>query len=138
MVLRVTCNQPTRVQGTEEAGTIRLRLEDDPRVTRVGRRLRAWSLDELPNLWNVAKGDMSLVGPRPLIPEEVELMSPESRRRTIVRPGITGWAQIQGRDDIDMEERTRYDLEYLDKRSFALDLQILARTALAVFTQKGA
>ncbi len=130
-----------RLAAAQEAGNaeeLRLRVDDDPRVTRVGRRLRSWSLDELPNLWNVLRGDMSLVGPRPLVPAEVALMGPDSTRRSEVRPGVTGWAQIQGRDEIDMAERTRYDLEYLEIRSFWLDLRILARTALAVFRQPGA
>lgn len=132
----------TRLAEAQEAGDadgmLRLRVDDDPRITRVGRKLRSSSLDELPNLWNVLKGDMSLVGPRPLVPAEVEMLSEEARRRAEVRPGVTGWAQIQGRDEIDMAERTRYDLEYLELRSFWLDLRILGRTVLAVFKQPGA
>ncbi len=114
-----------------------IRIEDDPRVTRVGAWLRHSSLDELPNLWNVLKGTMSLVGPRPLVPEEAALVGLDNRRFS-VKPGVTGLAQITGRDTIDLDERTRLDLAYVERRSGRLDAAILGRTVLAVFRQPGA
>jgi lipopolysaccharide/colanic/teichoic acid biosynthesis glycosyltransferase len=113
-----------------------IRIEDDPRVTRVGRLLRRSSLDELPNLWNVLKGSMSLVGPRPLVPEEAALIGLDNLRFS-VKPGVTGLAQITGRDTIDLDARTRLDLEYVARRSGRLDAAILGRTVLAVFRQPG-
>lgn len=105
---------------------------DDSRLTRFGRFLRASSLDELPELWNVIKGDMSLVGPRPLPVRYLPRYSPEQARRHEVRPGITGWAQIHGRNALDWESKFRYDVEYVDKRSFAMDVGILAVTVFQV------
>ena len=105
---------------------------DDSRLTRFGRFLRASSLDELPELWNVIKGDMSLVGPRPLPVRYLPRYSPEQARRHEVRPGITGWAQINGRNALDWESKFRYDVEYVDKRSFAMDVGILAVTVFQV------
>ncbi len=114
------------------------KLKSDPRLTKVGRRLRRWSLDELPQLFNVILGDMSLVGPRPLPAEQVsaniELLGP----RHEVRAGITGWWQINGRADLDSEEAVRMDHFYIENWSPALDLYILARTAGALLTRKGA
>ena len=103
-------------------------LPDAERLTRFGSMLRASSLDELPELWNVLRGDMSLVGPRPLLMEYLPLYSPEQFRRHAVRPGITGWAQINGRNALSWEEKFRLDLWYVDHQSFALDLKILALT----------
>jgi len=108
------------------------------RYTRIGAFLRATSLDELPNLFNVLKGDMSVVGPRPEVPELVEQYRPEFHRRHDVRPGITGLAQVSGRGTLTYEETMDYDLEYVDKHSFARDLQILARTLPVVLSRKGA
>ena len=105
---------------------------DDSRLTRFGRFLRASSLDELPELWNVIKGDMSLVGPRPLPVRYLPRYSPEQARRHEVRPGITGWAQINGRNALDWESKFRYDVEYVDRRSFAMDVGILAVTVFQV------
>jgi len=113
-----------------------LAIAGDPRVTRVGARLRRWSLDELPNLWNVLKGPMSLVGPRPLVPTEAALIGLDNPRFS-VKPGITGLAQITGRDAIDLDERTRLDVEYVTRRSTGLDAAILGHTVLAVFRQPG-
>ncbi len=110
---------------------------DDPRVTRVGRLLRATSLDELPQLWNVLRGDMSLVGPRPDLPHHVERYTPAQRRRLEVRPGITGWAQVNGRNGIGWDERIALDLEYVARWSLGLDARILARTAAVVLTRRG-
>lgn len=110
---------------------------DSVRLTPFGRWLRATSLDELPELWNVVRGDMSLVGPRPLLVEYLPLYSPEQARRHEVRPGITGWAQINGRNAISWEDKFRLDVWYVDHRSFLLDLRILVRTVAKVFVREG-
>lgn len=101
---------------------------DAERLTKLGRFLRASSLDEVPELWNVLVGDMSLVGPRPLPTRYLPRYSPEQARRHEVRPGITGWAQVHGRNALGWEEKFRYDVEYVDRRSFGLDLKILVMT----------
>lgn len=119
----------------EQPDADRLKMTDDPRITRVGRLLRKGSLDELPNLWNVVKGDMSLVGPRPLVPEESEMLGTPIRRS--VKPGVTGLAQIHGRDAISPLERNRLDAEYVEHRSFLLDLRILAKTLPALVRNPG-
>ncbi|HVP43774.1 MAG TPA: sugar transferase [Terriglobales bacterium] len=106
---------------------------DGERLTPLGRRLRRLSLDELPQLWNVVRGDMSLVGPRPLLTEYLQRYTPEQRRRHEVRPGITGWAQVHGRQDIPFSKRLELDVWYVDHRSFALDMRILLMTFLRVF-----
>ena len=113
--------------------------ERDPRITRVGRFLRRLSVDELPQLWNVVRGDMSLIGPRPTLAYQVEGYTPEQRRRLDVKPGITGWAQIHGRARLPWAERIELDVWYVDHRSPWVDLKILARTPLALFggTYKG-
>ena len=103
-------------------------LEGDPRVTRVGRVLRRFSMDEIPNLVNVLRGEMAVVGPRPTLAAQVDLYTPRQRRRLEVKPGITGWAQVNGRAGIPWEERIELDVWYVDHRSPRLDLQILART----------
>lgn len=112
-------------------------LPDAERLTRFGRWLRATSLDELPELWNVLAGDMSLVGPRPLREEYLPLYSPDEARRHEVRPGITGWAQINGRNAIGWEARFALDTWYVDHRSLWLDLRILFRTVGLVLTRDG-
>lgn len=114
------------------------KLHNDPRVTRVGRFLRKTSLDELPQLWHVLQGSMSLVGPRPPFPEEVEKYEPWMLRRLSVRPGLTCLWQIRGRSDLSFDEWMRLDLEYVDRSSLLLDLQILALTLPAVLSAKGA
>jgi lipopolysaccharide/colanic/teichoic acid biosynthesis glycosyltransferase len=113
--------------------------EGDPRITRVGRILRRLSIDELPQLWNVARGDMSLIGPRPTLAYQVERYTPHQRRRLDVKPGITGWAQIHGRARLPWNERIELDVWYVEHRSPWLDLRILARTPRALFagTYKG-
>ena len=111
-------------------------IKDDPRITRVGARLRKWSLDELPNLWNVLKGSMSLVGPRPLVPAEAELIGLDSPRFD-VKPGVTGLAQVKGRDSLSLQDRTSFDEQYVQEWSLRSDLSILARTALAVVRDPG-
>jgi lipopolysaccharide/colanic/teichoic acid biosynthesis glycosyltransferase len=108
-------------------------IPDDPRITRSGRFLRRTSLDELPQLWNVLRGDMSLVGPRPDLLEQVANYAPGDRRRLAVRPGITGWAQIHGRDEIPWEQRFELDAWYVENWSLGLDARIL----LGTFTQLG-
>ncbi|WP_159600676.1 sugar transferase [Agromyces humi] len=112
-------------------------VADEDRLTEFGRRLRASSLDELPTLWNVLKGDMSLVGPRPLLPEYLSRYSPEQARRHEVRPGITGLAQVRGRNAITWEERLYWDVVYVDHRSLALDARILAQTFAVVLRREG-
>lgn len=112
-------------------------LPDEMRITRFGEMLRSCSLDELPELWNVFKGDMSLVGPRPLLMEYLPLYSMDQIRRHDVRPGVTGWAQVNGRNAISWEEKFKLDVWYVDNRSFLLDLKILSLTAKKVFKREG-
>ncbi|HEX7079608.1 MAG TPA: sugar transferase [Gammaproteobacteria bacterium] len=112
-------------------------LPDGDRLSAFGAFLRRWSLDELPELWNVLKGDMSLVGPRPLLMEYLELYTPEQARRHDVRPGLTGWSQVNGRNELSWEEKFERDVWYVDNRSMALDLKILARTFLNVVRGDG-
>lgn len=109
----------------------------DERITRVGRFLREWALDELPQLINVWLGEMSLVGPRPTVPAQVAVYNDFERRRLEVKPGITGWAQIHGRNAISWDERIRYDVWYVDHWSFWLDLYILLRTIPVVLSRQG-
>ncbi|NPA61219.1 MAG: sugar transferase [Epsilonproteobacteria bacterium] len=118
----------------DESGKL---LPDDKRLDKFGKFIRATSLDELPQLLNVLKGDMSFVGPRPLLVEYLPLYSREQRRRHTVKPGITGLAQINGRNAIDWDSRFRYDIEYVDNHSFILDLKILWRTLLKVIKRDG-
>jgi lipopolysaccharide/colanic/teichoic acid biosynthesis glycosyltransferase len=127
----------TMVSGAEAMGAGIYVLEGDARITRVGRLLRRLSLDELPNLVNVLKGDMALVGPRPTIQEQVDRYTDRQRRRLEVRPGITGWAQINGRSSLPWPERIELDVWYVDNRSLRLDLRILARTARMLATGHG-
>jgi lipopolysaccharide/colanic/teichoic acid biosynthesis glycosyltransferase len=110
---------------------------DDPRVTRIGRLLRRLSLDEVPNLFNVIRGEMAIVGPRPTIPSQVELFSPRQHRRHAVRPGITGWAQVNGRVGIEWGPRIELDIYYVEHRSLTLDLRILGRTLWQVLSGRG-
>jgi len=112
-------------------------LSDGKRLTPLGRVLRRTSLDELPELINVVRGEMSLVGPRPLLMEYLPLYNPEQARRHEVRPGITGWAQVNGRNGIDWEEKFKLDLWYVEHRSFMLDLRILWMTVEGVLSARG-
>ena len=112
-------------------------LADNERLTPFGRWLRATSLDELPELWNVIRGDMSLVGPRPLLMHYVPLYTPEQARRHEVRPGVTGWAQVNGRNTVSWDERFALDTWYVDNRSLLLDLKILAATFGLVLRRSG-
>jgi lipopolysaccharide/colanic/teichoic acid biosynthesis glycosyltransferase len=127
----------TMVQGSDPVGVGTVVARDDPRVTAAGRLLRRTSLDEIPNLVNVLRGEMAIVGPRPTIPAQVKDYTPRQKRRHEVRPGITGWAQVQGRAGIPWEERIELDVEYVDRRSAALDLRILAKTTWLLVTGHG-
>ncbi len=127
----------TMVSGAERIGAGLAVNEGDPRITRVGALLRRFSLDELPNLVNVLRGEMSIVGPRPTIQAQVDQYTDRQRRRLEVKPGITGWAQVNGRASLPWDERIELDVWYVDNRSLALDLRILARTARMLATGHG-
>jgi lipopolysaccharide/colanic/teichoic acid biosynthesis glycosyltransferase len=129
----------TMVVGAEKLGAGWAVNEGDPRITRIGRVLRRLSLDELPQLWNVVRGEMSIVGPRPTLRYQVDQYDERQRHRLDVRPGITGWAQIHGRAKLSWAERIELDLWYVEHRSTRLDATILLRTPLALFggTYKG-
>ena len=123
----------TMVVGAEGEGAGWAVNRGDPRITRIGRALRRLSVDELPQLWNVLRGDMSLIGPRPTLAYQVETYTPRQRRRLEVKPGITGWAQIHGRAALPWTERIELDVWYVDHRSPRVDLKILLQTPLALF-----
>ena len=127
----------TMVQGSDPVGVGTVVTREDPRVTRAGRFLRRTSLDEVPNLINVLRGEMAIVGPRPTIPAQVDDYTAHQRRRHEVLPGITGWAQVQGRAGIPWEERIELDVWYVEHRDLAFDLRILARTVRLVLTGHG-
>lgn len=112
-------------------------LPDAERLTKVGKFVRSTSIDELPQLINILKGDMSFIGPRPLLPKYLDLYTPEQMRRHEVRPGITGWAQIHGRNELSFTERFKYDVYYVDHLTFMLDVKIFFLTILKVFKQEG-
>ncbi len=124
----------TMIEATDARGRP---LDDEQRLTSFGRRLRRTSLDELPELWNVLTGEMSLVGPRPLLPEYLELYDERQARRHDVRPGVTGWAQVNGRNAVSWEEKLELDVWYVEHLGPLLDLRILGRTVLAVLTGSG-
>jgi lipopolysaccharide/colanic/teichoic acid biosynthesis glycosyltransferase len=127
----------TMVPGAEAMGAGIYVLEGDPRITRVGRLLRRFSLDELPNLINVLRGEMAIVGPRPTIQEQVDRYTERQRRRLDVKPGITGWAQVNGRLTLPWPERIELDVWYVEHRSLWLDLRILAKTLRLLATGQG-
>jgi lipopolysaccharide/colanic/teichoic acid biosynthesis glycosyltransferase len=127
----------TMVPGAESMGAGIYVLEGDPRITRTGRLLRRVSLDELPNLVNVLRGDLAIVGPRPTVQEQVDRYTERQRRRLEVKPGITGWAQINGRTSLPWPERIELDVWYVEHRSLRLDLRILARPARMLATGHG-
>ena len=124
----------TMTDARDAAGALR---PDEERLTRLGSFLRRWSLDELPELWNVLRGDMSLVGPRPLLTRYLERYTAAQARRHDVRPGITGWAQINGRDLLTWQQRFTLDVWYVDNLSFRLDLEIIALTAWKIVRRHG-
>jgi lipopolysaccharide/colanic/teichoic acid biosynthesis glycosyltransferase len=130
----------TMVVGAESMGAGAAVDQGDPRITRVGRILRRTSIDELPQLWNVLRGDMSVIGPRPTLRYQVEQYDDDQRRRLHIRPGLTGWAQVQGRASLPWAKRIELDVWYVDNRSPRIDLEILLRTPLALFrgTYRGA
>ena len=117
---------------------VTFKMKKDPRVTRVGRFIRRYSIDELPQLFNVVKGEMSLVGPRPPVPEEVEKYSQEDIGRLLVKPGITCLWQISGRSELTFKQQVELDKQYIDSQSILLDIKILLKTIPAVLTGKGA
>jgi lipopolysaccharide/colanic/teichoic acid biosynthesis glycosyltransferase len=127
----------TMVRGSDPVGVGTVVTRDDPRVTGAGRVLRRTSLDEIPNLLNVLRGEMAIVGPRPTIPAQVKDYTPSQRRRHEVRPGITGWAQVQGRAGIPWEERIELDVWYVDNRSARLDARILLQTVGLLLSGRG-
>ena len=122
----------TMVVGAETQGAGYAVNRGDPRITKVGRLLRRTSIDELPQLWNVVRGDMSIIGPRPTLCYQVERYTERQRRRLEVKPGITGWAQIHGRAELPWDERIELDVWYVEHRSARVDLEILLRTPLAL------
>lgn len=127
----------TMKQGSDPVGVGTAVVADDPRVTSAGRVLRRFALDELPNLVNVLRGEMAIVGPRATLPAQVELYTERQRRRLELRPGITGWSQTHGRTGIPWEERIELDVWYVDNRSPRLDLRILGRTVALLVTGQG-
>ena len=127
----------TMVPGAESMGAGIYVVEGDPRITRTGRLLRRFSLDELPNLINVLRGEMAIVGPRPTVQEQVDRYTDRQRRRLEVKPGITGWAQVNGRTSLPWPERIELDVWYVEHRSLRLDLRILARTIRMLATGHG-
>jgi lipopolysaccharide/colanic/teichoic acid biosynthesis glycosyltransferase len=131
------CKLRTMVHGAEHVGAGLAIAEGDDRITRVGAFLRRTSLDELPNLWNVVRGEMSIVGPRPTVQVQVDHYTDRQRGRLAVKPGITGWAQVNGRASLPWSERIELDLWYVEHRSLTLDLKILARTAKLVLKGEG-
>ena len=127
----------TMVSGAEYIGAGLAVLHGDARITRMGDFLRRYSLDELPNLWNVVRGEMAIVGPRPTLMGQIELYTERQRERLLVRPGISGWAQVNGRASLPWSERIELDIWYVEHRSLWLDLKILARTARMVLGGHG-
>jgi lipopolysaccharide/colanic/teichoic acid biosynthesis glycosyltransferase len=124
----------TMTDARDEDGNL---LPDNQRITRLGRVVRQWSVDELPQLINVLRGDTSLVGPRPLLFKYLPLYSPDQYRRHEVRPGITGWAQVNGRNALSWNEKFRLDVEYVDQVSFVLDVRIALRTVQKILVREG-
>jgi lipopolysaccharide/colanic/teichoic acid biosynthesis glycosyltransferase len=127
----------TMVHGAEFTGAGLAIQEGDDRITRLGRFLRRYSLDELPNLWNVVRGEMSIIGPRPTLQVQVDQYTERERGRLAVKPGITGWAQVNGRASLPWSERIELDVWYVEHRTLALDLEILVRTVRMVVTGQG-
>jgi exopolysaccharide biosynthesis polyprenyl glycosylphosphotransferase len=128
----------TELAASNDHDGVLFKMRKDPRITKVGSWLRRWSLDELPQLLNVVRGDMSLVGPRPALPDEAARYGDYVRRRLVVKPGLTGLWQVNGRSDLSWEESVRLDLRYVENWSLVLDLQILWKTLSAVWRGSGA
>lgn len=127
------------LQGYNESSDgVIFKMRDDPRITRIGRFIRKASIDELPQLWNVMCGDMSLVGPRPALPSEVEQYSLEERQRIMIKPGITCFWQVSGRSTLSFSEQVQLDVEYIQSQSFWLDMRLLMKTIPAVILARGA
>ncbi len=131
-------DQQAELEAANEAEGALFKIREDPRVTGVGSLLRRFSLDEIPNVWNVLRGQMSLVGPRPLPIRDYELLEPWHRKRYLVLPGMTGLWQISGRSNLSFDDLVRLDFYYLDNWSIWLDISILAKTIPAVMAQRGA
>ncbi len=127
----------TMVRGAEFTGAGLAIQEGDDRITRIGAWLRRYSLDELPNLWNIVRGEMSIIGPRPTLSAQVDQYTERQRLRLAVKPGLTGWAQVNGRASLPWSERIELDIWYVENRSLALDLRILARTVRMVLGGHG-
>lgn len=130
----ILCKFRTMTDGKDENGNL---LPDEVRLTKFGKLLRSTSLDELPELWNIFKGDMSIVGPRPLLVRYLPYYTEEERKRHSVRPGLTGYAQINGRNALNWEDRFAYDLNYVENCSLALDIKIILQTVGKVFKRSG-
>lgn len=137
MVVNADRLQDQLIARNEMAGGVTFKMKHDPRVTRVGRFIRKYSIDELPQFWNVLVGEMALVGPRPPVPREVALYSPEDRQRLLVTPGLTCFWQVGGRNDIDFAGQVRLDVAYIRSASLWLDLKLLVQTVPAVLFGKG-
>jgi lipopolysaccharide/colanic/teichoic acid biosynthesis glycosyltransferase len=131
------CKFRTMVIGAEKIGNGLTVTENDARITRVGRYLRDWTLDEIPQLWNVLRGEMSIVGPRPWVPSQADYCSNEDSRRFNFKPGMAGWAWIHGRNRLPWDERVRLDLYYVDNWSLKLDFSILAKAFLLLVRRDG-
>jgi lipopolysaccharide/colanic/teichoic acid biosynthesis glycosyltransferase len=125
------------MEQNERADGPLFKMKNDPRITRVGRFLRRWSIDELPQLWNVFRGDMSLVGPRPHEPQEVSQYETQQRKLLTIRPGITGMAQVSGRTDLTFVEESRIDMLYVEQWSMLLDIIIMLKTPFVLIKHKG-
>jgi lipopolysaccharide/colanic/teichoic acid biosynthesis glycosyltransferase len=138
MVVNAEQQKDALISDRGVADSVRFKMKQDPRITRVGRFIRKYSIDELPQLWNVLKGDMSLVGPRPPVPKEVNIYSSSDRRRMRIIPGITCIWQVSGRSEIPFEEQVRLDEDYILSVSFWTNLKLLLRTIPAVLFGKGA
>ena len=138
MVVDAEARKAKLLASNDHGASVTFKMKRDPRVTRVGAVLRRTSLDELPQLWSVLKGDMSLVGPRPPVPSEVDRYTPADRRRLDVRPGLTCLWQVSGRGDIPFPQQVELDSEYIESRGFWTDVWLLLRTIPAVFLGRGA